>query len=142
MSEYDPTTDNDDIPSLRKAANKSKELERQNQELARTNAFLRAGIDVDDVRMRYFVSGYTGDLDPSAIRKEAVEAGFLARPAQQEPPVDPEVQQAEDRIAAAGASAAPLGSATPEQQLEYAMAEGGVQAMLAKASELGIPINS
>lgn len=136
----------DDIPSLRRAAAKAKQLEKERDALLRQQAFLRAGVNVDDPKMKYFVNGYDGEIEPEAIRREAVSAGFLGgeeRAAQAA--ADQQLvatQSTEERIARAGSpAAAPLGGATPEQMLEEAFASGGTQAMLSKAAELGIPIS-
>ncbi len=145
----DPSTDfdhEDDIPSLRRAASKAKALEKERDALLRQQAFLRAGVNVDDPKMKYFVAGYDGEVTPEAIRKEATQAGFLGaeeRQAQADATAQlAQTQAVEDRIARAGSpTAGALGGATHEQQLEEAFASGGTQAMLAKAAEFGIPIS-
>jgi hypothetical protein len=51
----------DETPKgLRRAANKGKKLESENQQLKRELAFYKAGIDTDDPKMRYFVKGRFG----------------------------------------------------------------------------------
>lgn len=83
MSEQNPETP----AELRAAADRGRKLERE-------NAFLKAGIDTDDARMRYFVDGYKGELTKDAIVAEATTAGFLTTPApvtpEQAPPVTEE----------------------------------------------------
>jgi hypothetical protein len=56
-------------------------------------AFTKAGIPMDDPRIGYFVKGYDGELEPTAIREAAVSAGFIQAPPQT---VDPTVQQARE----------------------------------------------
>jgi hypothetical protein len=66
-------------------------LEKDRKELAKTTAalaeaqrqlaFARAGIDTDDPAAKYFVKGYDGELDPEAIRAEAVAARLIGQPA-------------------------------------------------------------
>ena len=69
---------NEETPrGLRRAANKGKKLESENQQLKRELALFKAGIDTDDPRMRYFVKGYDGELTADAVRGAATEAGFL-----------------------------------------------------------------
>lgn len=43
-------------------------------------AFAKAGIDLQDQRMSYFVKGYDGEIDSEKIKQAAVEAGFLGTP--------------------------------------------------------------
>jgi hypothetical protein len=50
----------------------------------RRAAFLEAGVDMSNPGSAYFVKGYDGEVDADAIRKAAEEAGFLAKPSQQE----------------------------------------------------------
>lgn len=40
-------------------------------------AFAKAGIDLADPRLSYFVKGYDGEADPDKIREAAISAGFL-----------------------------------------------------------------
>lgn len=83
MSDQTPETP----AELRAAADRGRKLERE-------NAFLKAGIDTDDPRMRYFVEGYQGDLTKEAIVAEATTAGFITTPEppkpEQEPPITEE----------------------------------------------------
>jgi hypothetical protein len=130
-----------DIPGLRRAASKAKKLERENDSLRRELAFVKAGVDVSDPKMGYFVRGYEGDTTPDAIRAAAVEAGFIQPPQASEPQGPDPVAQRRIEEATLGAPPAPNPMAGDgEAQLEQAMAEGGVAAMLAKAQELGIPV--
>lgn len=127
---------------LRKAANKSKRLEAELQQAQRELAFVKAGINPDDPKMRYFVKGYDGDLTAEAVRAAALDAGFLASQA-------PDSGQqataaAQDRVMAASAGA--VVEDTTEMAalavLQQAMEEGGVDAMLEAARQYGIPIGS
>lgn len=45
--------------------------------LERENAFLKAKIDPEDPKAKWFVKGYDGDLAPEAIRKAALEAAII-----------------------------------------------------------------
>jgi hypothetical protein len=135
--------DPNDIKSLRKAANSKKQIEQENHTLKRELAFLKAGINTDDPKMRYFVKGYEGDLTPDAVRQAALEAGFLAS---QQQGNDPELQQAaaaQQRVmqASAGAGYEDVSEEAALARLEAAMEEGGVDAMLEVARQYGIPTN-
>jgi|LakMenEpi03Aug12_release.lakeMendotaPanAssembly.Ray.scaffolds.fasta_scaffold1012814_1 hypothetical protein len=57
-----------------------KEAESRATKVERELAFAKAGIDLGDPRMSYFVKGYEGDSDPEKIRQAALEAGFLSTP--------------------------------------------------------------
>lgn len=139
-------TDNEDdnsIPSLRRAANKSKKLEAELRSLRRELAFAKAGIPLGDPKMNYFVKGYEGELDADAIKAAAIEAGFLAsqEPAQEQPQVNPEAQQ---RVMAASAGAMPedVSEEAALARLESAMEEGGMDGFLDVVRQYGIPIGT
>lgn len=144
MSEnFDDTIDSDiqqeESPkALRDAANRSGKYKAEAESLRRENAFLKAGISVEDQRMTYFVRGYDGELTTEAIRKAAQEAGFISTQSQQPP-----AAAAQRRMVAAAAGATPEGSTGSGDisRLEDAMAEGGVAAMTAVLNELGIPVS-
>lgn len=114
------TEQNETPQQLREAADKGRRLERE-------NAFLKAGIDTDDARMRYFVEGYKGELTKEAIVAEATAAGFVtppAPPATETPKVEePEPEQEGRRQASA------------EEQEFDAMAEVGAESAPAGTQE-------
>ena len=131
--------DADDFKNLRAKAKKADQYERELNSLRRENAFIKAGVPMEDPRMGYFVKGYEGDLDPTAIRQAAIEAGFMSAPQQ---PVDTAVQQAQQGQAAVVAASSGV---QPEfdlssgfYALEQAYNEGGVDGMLAVAQQFGI----
>lgn len=129
---------------LRRAANKSKKLEQALADAQREMAFLKAGINTDDPRMRYFVKGYDGELTAESVRAAAIEAGFLqSQPADTAKAVN-SVLGAEQRV-----SQAAVGAFVPDgtedaalMAMESAMNEGGIDAMLDVARQYGIPIGS
>lgn len=135
--------DDNSIPNLRRAANKSKKLEAELRSLKRELAFARAGIPLDDPKMNYFVKGYDGELEADAIKAAAMEAGFLAsqEPTQTQAVVNPEAQQ---RVMAASAGAMPedVSEEAALSRLEAAMEEGGVEAFLDVVRQYGIPIGT
>jgi multidrug efflux pump subunit AcrA (membrane-fusion protein) len=128
---------------LRRAANKSKKLEQELNELRRELAFARAGLPLDDPKMKYFIKGYDGELSAESVRQAALEAGFLAS---QDQGPDPQLEQAaaaQSRVMSASAGAI-MEDASEEAalaRLEMAMEEGGVEAMLEVARQYGIPTN-
>ena len=136
----EPDDDGDeDFKNLRAKAKKADQYERELETLKRELAFTRAGIPMEDPKMGYFVKGYEGDLDPTAIRQAAIEAGFMSAPQQ---PVDTAVQQAQQGQAAVVAASSGV---QPEfdlssgfYALEQAYNEGGVDGMLAVAQQFGI----
>lgn len=136
-----------DLRALRKAAADAKRLKAENAELVRQITFAKAGISVDDPKMKYFVKGYDGDMEVEAIRAAANEAGFLA-PAQavsSEQKVQQQMSlEAQDRVisASAGAIAEDASEAAALARMEAAMNEGGVDAMLDVVRQYGIPIAS
>ena len=127
---------------LRRAANKARQLERQLYETERRLAFYEAGIPMTDPRMTYFVKGYDGELSAESIRQAAIDAGFVQSQAQ-----DPQMEQAayaQQRVmqASAGAEWQDNSEEAALSQLQAAMEEGGVDAMLDVARQYGIPIAS
>lgn len=147
----DDEIDSDDIEAdaadessprgLRRAANKSKKLEQELAKAKRELAFIKAGINPDDPKMRYFVKGYEGELTSEAVREAALEAGFLA--SQADPSTSSQaVQAAQDRVmtASAGAVVEDASEMAVLAKMEAAMEEGGVDAMFEVARQYGIPI--
>lgn len=142
-TEYDDDTDeaqdsrqqdSRDIKNLRRAAEEGKKAKRE-------VAFLRAGIDPDDKRMAYFVKGYDGELDSSAIRAAAIEAGFIQQD-QQADPAQQAAAQSQQRVAQASAGVVPeYDEQGGVAALERAYAEGGPEAVLEVAKQYGVPIH-
>lgn len=143
IEETESSENPNDIKSLRQAANGKKKLEQELLEAKRQLAFARAGIDPDDPKMRYFVKGYDGEMTAQAVREAAMEAGFLGA-AVQESSVPRELAAAQDRIvsAAAGAGQSEGSEHAVLAQMEQALHEGGMDAMLEVARQYGIPIGS
>ena len=140
--------DSDDVeePSsprgLRRAANKSKKLEEELAQTKREMAFLKAGINTDDPKMRYFVKGYDGEYTAEAVRQAAIEAGFVQQ--QSADPALATMASAQDRVmsAAAGAVFEDASEQAALARLQAAMDEGGIEAMLEVARQFGIPTQS
>lgn len=141
-TDLDQPDNPNDIKSLRRAANQKKKLETELSDLKRELAFARAGLPLDDPKMRYFVKGYDGEMTAEAIREAASEAGFLA--VQQEQGPDPQLQaaaSAQQRVmqASAGAGISDSSESSALAHLQSAMEEGGIEAMMEVARQYGIP---
>lgn len=142
--DLDTDTDNGgDIKSLRRAANSKKKLEQELNELKRELAFAKAGLPMDDPKMNYFVKAYDGEMSADAIREAALSAGFLASQTQSEDPSLVAAAAAQNRVmsASSGVSYEGLSEEAALAQLEAAMEEGGIEAMLDVARQFGIPTN-
>ena len=140
--DVDATGDTGDIKSLRRAANSKKKLEQELASAKRELAFIKAGINPDDPKMRYFVKGYEGDLTSDAVRAAALEAGFIASQSQEQSAQIAAVNAAQERVmtAAAGAVIEDSSEAAAISRMEQAMEEGGIDAMFEVARQYGIPI--
>ena len=125
--------------ALRDAAERGKQARAENVTLKRENAFLKAGINVEDPKLAYFYKGYEGDLTRDAILAAAQEAGFIAPP--QQDPAAAATQAAEQRVVAASAGGqAESGSLQAAQaQMAEVFAQGGAQGLAMALSQSGIP---
>jgi ribosomal protein L12E/L44/L45/RPP1/RPP2 len=131
-----------DIKSLRRAANSKKKLEQELNDLKRELAFAKAGLSLEDPKMKYFVKGYEGEMSAEAIREAALEAGFLAsQQPQEENPGLAAAGAAQARVmqAASGVAYEGMTEEAAMAQLESAMQEGGIEALLDVARQFGIP---
>lgn len=86
-----------ELRKLRKKEKEAEELRSQLAELQRRETFRDAGIPIND-RTKYFIKAYEGDLDPEAIRAEAIKAGLIESTA-------PSTQEIAGHTAAAAAAA-------------------------------------
>lgn len=147
MSDFTGSEDEfDDQPSpgdLRKQVErheqKAREADARAAALERELAFAKAGLDLNDPKMGYFVKGYDGEADPEKIRAAAEAAGFLAPPA----PAVPPGELAQHQIAANLAAGATAGdvftgvySENPQYQSEIRMARSPDE-VLAKVRAYG-----
>ncbi len=140
--EVDESEASESPRGLRRAANKGKKLESENQQLKRELAFFKAGIDIDDPRMKYFAKGYEGELSADAVRQAAMDAGFLQTQSAAQNAQNQEIASAQQRVLTASAGAVYEDSSEDAafSRLEQAMEEGGVDAMMEVARQYGIPI--
>jgi ribosomal protein L12E/L44/L45/RPP1/RPP2 len=90
MADFDDDTTGQDssvIAELRKQLKQTqkdletiKETAAEASQLKRELAFAKAGIDLTDEKVTFFVKGYDGELDPKEIRSQAEKYGFIAKP--------------------------------------------------------------
>lgn len=135
---------NETPKALRDAANRAGKYKSERDSLARENAFLKAGINSEDPRLSYFVKGYDGDLTAEAIRKAAMDAGFINADGAGQNDQTAAYAAAQRRVEQASAGAVTDGQTaqTGLALLEQAMAEGGTERMLEVARQMGLPISN
>lgn len=123
--ENDTENESPVISELRAKAKRVDDLEPEVTTLRQENAILKAGItDLTPARQKALLAAHEGDLDAEALRKTAVDLGFLKAetPAEEEPQVPADEQAAHQRIAETTGTA-------PASEAE-------VQTMQAKIAEL------
>ncbi len=129
----------EDFKNLRAKAKKADQYERELATLKRENAFIKAGVPMDDPKMGYFVKGYEGDLEPDKIRSAAIEAGFMAAPVQEADPAVEQAQQGQQRVMAASSGTEPVNDqAGVRYGMQQAAAEGGLSGLSAFTQQYGI----
>ena len=138
-NDIEPSGDTGDIKSLRRAASGKKKLEQELEELRRELAFAKAGLPMDDPKLKYFVKGYDGEMTAEAIREAALDAGFLASQQGSDPSLFAGAAQQRVMAASSGAAYDAVTEEAALAQLEAAMEEGGIEAMLDVARQFGIP---
>lgn len=129
---------NDLQAKLRIAEKKAREAEEKanaSDLMARENAFLKAGINPEDAKFKYLFKGYDGDLDPSAIKAEAVSAGLLEAP---KPAPEAEALARAAQVAGGAEAPVPLNN-TQARDAEYLQAQSQEE-VLAIARKYGSPI--
>lgn len=70
---------NKQLEDAKKEAAEAQEAAKVAAQAKRELAFVKAGIDPDDEKMKYFVKGYEGELDSAKIKEAAEAAGFLTK---------------------------------------------------------------
>lgn len=134
-------------PNPRTVTLSRKQIRSLEQKAARADAaerelaFAKAGVDLADPKLSYFVKGYSGDLTPDAIKQEAVNAGFLAAP---QPDVETASKEAEldahDRLGSAAAGASTSDKTDLGQKMREAFAAEGQAGVLRVYREAGLPV--
>ena len=118
--------------------NRAKEAEQQAAEMAsqlqsyqRRDTFRSAGLDPVDARVKYFVKGYDGELDATAIREEAMAAGFIGADAPMpEPNLTNDALATEQRIQAAGEGGEPVVSPDLEERIKATTNQDELRALM------------
>ena len=146
--EFDGDEDPGSIKSLRRAANKAKKLEAELNDMRRQMAFTNSGLPMDDPRMQYFASAYDGELDEDSILDAAEAAGFIEfvddeeeAPMEEQPYVD---FGSQNRVMAAsgGGEFEDVTQQAVLMKMQEALTQGGTDAFIAVANEIGIPTNN
>lgn len=152
MSEFEESfyDDDDDQPvepqqnpvraRMKQLEKEAKELRRQVAEFSQASRemnFVKAGIQTDDPRFKYFVKGYDGELTPEAIRRAAEEAQLIT-PQQTVEDTDKQGWKQSNQIAA-GSETAPPGPSW-NKRIQDAASEEEVYAIFAEAQAQGIEL--
>lgn len=69
------------MKQLEKELHQSKQALAEAEAIKRENAFMKAGIPMDDPMAKYFVKGYDGEISAEAIRAAAQEANLIQKAA-------------------------------------------------------------
>lgn len=123
---------------MKQLEKEAKELRRQVAEFSQASRemnFVKAGIQTDDPRFKYFLKGYDGELTPEAIRRAAEEAQLIT-PQNNVVDQDKQAWQQSNKIAA-GSESAPPGPSWAKR-IQDAQSEEEVYAIFAEAQEQGI----
>lgn len=67
------------MKQLEKELQQSKQALAEAEAIKRENAFMKAGIPMDNPMAKYFVKGYDGDISAEAIRQAAEEANLIQK---------------------------------------------------------------
>jgi len=152
MSEFEESfyDDDDDQPveppqnpvraRMKQLEKEAKELRRQVAEFSQASRemnFVKAGIQTDDPRFKYFLKGYDGELTPEAIRRAAEEAQLIT-PQVNVVDQDKQAWQQSNKIAA-GSESAPPGPSRAKR-IQDAASEQEVYAIFAEAQAQGIEL--
>lgn len=157
MTEYDDDLDtdneNEDIPEQQPDRNplraQVRKLETELREArkdadagkaaVRETAFLKAGINPDDPKARYFLKGYDGELTAEAITAEAVAAGLVEAPAAEAEQVPADEKAAWGRAQQVSAGGDPVGGHGIDDQIREATQAGDhLRAIALKRERAGL----
>ena len=125
---------------MKQLEKEAKELRRQVAEFSQASRemnFVKAGIQTDDPKFKYFLKGYDGELTPEAIRRAAEEAQLIT-PQVNVVDQDKQAWQQSNKIAA-GSESAPPGPSW-NKRIQDAGSEEEVYAIFAEAQEQGIEL--
>lgn len=140
MSDTDDYED-DQEPQPEPKRNWRRELEAKASEadqLRRENAIFKAGLtNLTERQIRLLATEMGDNLTPEAITAAAQELGWAEAPKEQTP--SEEEVAAFDRAASASSGATSPPKEDPVASMEAALNEGGIEALMARASEVGVP---
>ena len=137
-SDYDSGSTESKPNWRREMENRTKKAEQSEAEMAtrlamyeRRDTFRSAGLDPDDSRVKYFVKGYDGELDATAIREEAMAAGFIGADAPMpEPNLTNDALATAQRIQAAGEGGEPVVSPDLEERIKATTNQDELRALM------------
>lgn len=141
MSDTDYDDEQGEAPKRnfrRELEDRASQAEQEAAQLRRENAIFKAGLTgLTDRQIRLLATEVGDNLTPEAIQAAASELGWASAP--KDDGIPAEELAALDRAANAsnGTSSAPPVDA--EAALQQALNEGGIDALMAKAGEVGLP---
>lgn len=138
--DYQPETEPKQNPvrarmkQLEKEAEQLRKQAAEAEQIKRELTFIKAGINPDDPKFKYFVKGYDGDLTPEAIMQAAVEAQLMSQPQTDQDEAD--AWQRTNKVAAGAQTAQP--PVDWVKRIDQATSPEEVQAILdeARATQL------
>ena len=110
------------IRQMREQLKEAERVKRENEELRRNLAFSQAGIDTSDPRQAFFAKGYDGDMTPEAVKKAAIDLGFMSD-APTQPTPDPALEAEREAHAAQMQTGAGTGTGTVDPHTVDPLAE-------------------
>lgn len=114
--------------------------EQEASRLRRENAIFKAGLtNLSERQIRLLASEVGDDLTPDAIKAAATDLGWAQTPAPEEAGPSAEELAAFDRAASASNGATSSPPVDSLAAMEQALNEGGIEGLMAKASEVGLP---
>jgi hypothetical protein len=146
--DFDPDDPSVQEPPARTVTLSRKQIRSLEAKAARADAaerelaFAKAGVDLADPKLSYFVKGYSGELTPEAIKQEAVNAGFLAAPqaSSSDDAARDEELDAHDQLGSAAAGASSSDKTDLGQKMREAFAAEGQAGVLRVYREAGLPV--
>lgn len=124
MSEITPDDQTPDgVRNLRTALDREKQRAEANEAAARELAMLKAGVDVTNPVAELFISSYTGEMTPDAIKEAASKYGLVsegtppAPPAGEQPPANQPPADPGDQLEGLLQQQQQIAGAVPPEQL-------------------------
>lgn len=140
-SDYGDTQDDEPQPKRnfrRELEDRATQAEQEAAQLRRENAIFKAGLtNLTERQIRLLATEVGDNLTPEAITSAAQELGWAQAPKEEAIPADE--LAAFDRAASASNGAISAPPVDPVAAMEQALQEGGMEAFMARASEMGLP---